>query len=63
MSSMYGPFAVSNLHQPKPVAEITICGAIHIYVDDTMSFIKPTPEQIKNLHDMLCIDVVLTEEE
>jgi hypothetical protein len=63
MSSTYGPFATSNLHRPKPVAEITICGAIHIYIDDTMDFIKPTPEQIKNLHDLFCIDVMLMEEE
>lgn len=60
------PVAISSncvIRQPKAVAEITICGAVHLRIDDTMEFIKPTPEQIKNLHDMLCIDVKLCEEE
>ena len=60
------PVAISSncvIRQPKTVAEITICGAVHLRIDDTMEFIKPTPEQIKNLHDMLCIDVKLYEEE
>lgn len=51
------------LRQPKLVAEITICGAVHLRIDDTMDFVRPTPEQIKNLHDMLCIDVTIHEEE
>ena len=48
---------------PKRVADITICGSITIHVDDTMPFIKPTSEQIKNLHDTFCIDVKLYEED
>ena len=48
---------------PKLVAEITLCGSLHFRIDDTMNFIKPTPEQIKNLHDLLCIDVKLAEED
>ena len=48
-----------TIHNPKTVAEITLCGSIHFTIDDSMSFIKPTPEQIKNLHDILCIDVEL----
>lgn len=44
---------------PKRVARITLCGAIHIDLDDTMSFTRPTPEQIKNLKDTFCIDVEL----
>ena len=49
---------------PKPIAKITLCGCIHFTItDDIQSFIKPTPEQIKNLKEMLCIDVELLEEE
>lgn len=43
---------------PGIVAKIKLCGgAITINVDETMAWKKPTDEQIKNLHDMLCIDV------
>ena len=48
-----------TLRAPKQVAKITICGALTFFITDTMEFTKPTPEQIKNLHDMLCIDVEL----
>lgn len=49
---------------PKPIAKITLCGCIHLTLTDEVkgSFIKPTPEQIKNLKEMLCIDVELLEE-
>lgn len=42
---------------PKQIARITLCGCIHFEINDDMNFIKPTPEQIKNLHDNFCIDV------
>lgn len=50
---------------PKPIAKITLCGCIHLTLTDEVkgSFIKPTPEQIKNLKEMLCIDIELLEEE
>lgn len=49
---------------PKEIATIKICGATEIHItEDTKGFIKPTPEQIKNLKEMLCIDVELLEEE
>lgn len=47
----------------KPLARITLCGCVHIDITDDMNFIKPTPEQIKNLHDNLCIDVQLFDDE
>lgn len=48
------------VYQPKAIAEITLCGCITLTITKKdKSFIKPTPEQIKNLHDMLCIDVKL----
>ena len=50
----------------KQIAEITICGVLHISVnecDGTTDFIVPTPEQRKNLKEMLCIDVKVFDEE
>jgi hypothetical protein len=48
---------------PKRVATISICGALSFEITDVMSFTKPTPEQIKNLHDMFCIDVIIHDKE
>ena len=48
-------------YNPKTIARITLCGAVHIDILDNMNFTKPTEEQIKNLRDMLCIDVELFE--
>jgi hypothetical protein len=45
------------LSSVKQVARITLCGCVHFDINDNMGFIKPTPEQIKNLHDNFCIDV------
>ena len=47
---------------PKQVARITICGSFHLDIFDNIEFIRPTEEQIKNLHDMLCIDVKLLDD-
>ena len=46
--------------------QILICGAIRISVnecDGHTDFIVPTPEQRKNLKEMLCIDVKVFDEE
>lgn len=48
-----------SISRPKPIAEIRICGSIVITVTDRDSFVVPDQEQIKHLHDMLCIDVKL----
>ena len=53
----------STFHMPKTVAHITLCGAVHFHINDSMGFIRPTPEQIKNLKEKFCIDVDLVEEE
>ena len=46
------------INTPKTIAKIKLCGGVFtINVDETMQWKKPTDEQIKNLHDMLCIDV------
>lgn len=50
------------LSSVKQVARITLCGCVHFDINDNMGFIKPTPEQIKNLHDNFCIDVKLFDE-
>ena len=47
----------ANLYIPKQIGEITLCGTLHIAIMEDSNFIRPTEEQIKNLHDMLCIDV------
>ena len=47
-----------RLRVPKRVATIKVCGAITLYIDDTMEFTMPTEEQRKNLKEMLCIEVI-----
>lgn len=47
---------------PKTIARIKLCGAMVFNVTDMMSWKKPTEEQIKNLHDMLCIDIEILED-
>lgn len=51
------------LRRPKHIATLTICGAAVIYIDEDMPWIRPTEEQIKNLHDLLCIDVELLDDD
>jgi hypothetical protein len=54
----------NGIQIPKKIATVTLFGCIHVTIDDTMSsFVKPTPAQIKNLHDTFCIDVELFDEE
>ena len=43
----------------KVVAKITWCGVFEMTVYDYMNWNPPTPEQIKNLKEMLNIDVEL----
>lgn len=47
----------------KVVAKITFCGAFEMTVYDYMDWNPPTPEQIKNLKEMLNIDVKLIGED
>ena len=61
--SLYPGITHTPILSNKTVATISICGCIHFDIKDDMNFIKPTPEQIKNLHDLFCIDVKLNEEE
>lgn len=44
---------------PKRVATIKICGgAMTFYIDDTMNWQRPTDEQIYNLKNLFCIEVI-----
>ena len=44
---------------PKRVATIKICGgAMTFYIDDTMQWQRPTDEQIYNLKNLFCIEVI-----
>lgn len=52
-----------NLIIPKAIAKITLCGAFEIPVYDHANWNPPTPEQIKNLKEMLNIDVKLIGED
>ena len=48
---------------PKRVATIKLCGgAITFYIDDTMQWQRPTDEQIYNLKNLFCIEVIPEEE-
>ena len=47
----------------KVIAKITLCGAFVMDVYDYMNWNPPTPEQIKNLKEMLNIDVKLIGED
>ena len=53
----------ATIYNPKVIARIKLCGgAVTINVDETMAWEKPTDEQIKNLHDLFCIDVEILDE-
>lgn len=47
----------------KVVAKIIFCGAFEMTVYDYMNWNPPTPEQVKNLKEMLNIDVKLIGED
>ena len=49
---------------PKRVATIKICGgAMTFYIDDTMQWQRPTDEQIYNLKNLFCVEVIPEETE
>ena len=54
------PSAVeTSIRIPKKVATIKLCGgALTFNIDDTMQWQRPTDEQIKNLKEMFCIEVI-----
>lgn len=62
-ASSYPGTTHSPILSNKTIATITICGCIKFDIREDSGFKKPTPEQIRNLHDLFCIDVILNEEE
>lgn len=48
-----------NFIEQRVIAKITLCGVFEMAVYDCMDWNPPTPEQIKNLKEMLNIDVKL----
>ena len=51
--------ATAAIRIPKRVATIKLCGgALTFYIDDTMQWQRPTDEQIKNLKELFCIEVI-----
>lgn len=49
---------VVECDKPKTIARIKLCGgAITFDITEYAPWKKPTEEQIKNLHNMLCIDI------
>ena len=51
--------ATAAIRVPKRVATIKICGgALTFYIDERMQWQRPTDEQIQNLKDLFCIEVI-----
>jgi actin-related protein len=58
-NNMIMPNGDYTIRIPKRVATIKICGgAMTFYIDDTMQWKRPTNEQIKNLKELFCIEVI-----
>lgn len=54
---------VVSIYPPKTIARIKLCGGVmNFNITEGISWEKPTEEQIKNLHEMLCIDVEILED-
>jgi hypothetical protein len=47
-----------HIRIPKKIATIKLCGALSFEITDTLDWKMPTDEQIKNLKEMLCIEVI-----
>lgn len=61
VSTLNADVPIERLYIPKVIAKITICGAFAVEVTEDMNWNPPTSEQIKNLKEMLNIDVELME--
>ena len=57
---LFNPEAVSaSIWRPKKVATIKLCGgALTFDIDERHQWQRPTDEQIKNLKELLCIEVI-----
>lgn len=56
--NVFAASAPTNVRIPKVIADIVICGALHIKIsEDTAGWIPPTAEQKENLKKLLNIEV------
>ena len=62
-STLKSDAPVERVRIPKVIAKITLCGAFVMEINEGMNWNPPTSEQIKNLKEMLNIDVELIGEE
>ncbi len=56
-------FKRAEIKVPKVKAKIFFCGMHVLNAIDDSDFVMPTPEQRKNLKEMLCIEVEEVEEQ
>ena len=60
----FQPIEDTTIQAPKRVATIKLCGgAMTFYIDDTTQWQRPTDEQIYNLKNLFCIEVIPEEED
>ena len=62
-STLQSDATVERVRIPKVIAKITLCGAFVMEINEGMNWNPPTPEQIKNLKEILNIDVKLIGED
>ena len=62
-STLQSDAPVERVRIPKVIAKITLCGAFVMEINEGMNWNPPTPEQIKNLKEILNIDVKLIGED
>ena len=58
ISTLHSDAPIDRLN-PKVIAKITLCGVFTVEICEGTNWNPPTPEQIKNLKEMLNIDVEL----
>ena len=63
ISTLQSDVPVERVRIPKVIAKITLCGAFAMEINEGMNWNPPTLEQIKNLKEMLNIDVKLIGED
>ena len=63
ISTLQSDAPVERVRIHKVIAKITLCGAFVMEINEGMNWNPPTSEQIKNLKEMLNIDVELMGED
>lgn len=52
----------AKLNEAKPVACITVAGAVMLEITDQDEWVRPTEEQLENLRTTFAIDIQLQED-